>query len=241
MKRLFLLEFRKNRRNIFLYLAAMVAILYQGIGLLGSDFAMLTGSEALGVVRTNLFTTYLLSGAVLSYIIVKDFEVGLIKEYFFMGYTRKEIYTIKYLYLLCKGNVIINLTVFGMVLWKSMQNQYGLKISATEFVFWLKIAAGNLVACFLFFAILLLCVVIIGNVLSLVLYFVGISFLDIIALFLTEKYAMPKWISIRYLAGCFYNRSMPWAEFAAMLVLMLGMGGIFLWVGELVFRGKEYR
>lgn len=219
----------------------MAAALYQGIGLLGEYFSGLGGGGVFRIIGGNLFTTYLLFGAILSYIVVKDFEVGIIKEYFFVGFTRREIYLVKYIYLLCTGSIIINLTVAGMVLWKSITNGYGEGFSGEEILFWGKVVFGNMSACFLFFAIALACAAAVGNVFALVLYFVGISFWDMIALFLVGKYHAPEWISVRKLISRVYDREMPWGEFSVMITVQFGIGFFVLMLGQEIFRRKEYR
>ncbi|MDE6875406.1 MAG: ABC transporter permease [Lachnospiraceae bacterium] len=241
MKKLIRLEFRKNKKCIFLYLAGAAAVLYQGIGLFWEHFSELGGGGAFRIIGRNLFTTYLLFGAILSYVIVKDFEVGIIKEYFFVGYTREEIYWVKYIYLLCTGSIIINLTVAGMVLCKSIVNGYGEGFSGEEIVFWGKVLLGNMSACFLFFAVALLCAVAVGNVLALVLYFMGISFWDMIALFFVGRYHAPEWISVRNLVSRVYDREMMWSEFAGMITVQFGTGVLVLLLGQGIFRRKEYR
>lgn len=241
MRRLLSIEFRKNRKSVFLYLAVAVSLLFQFVGLLGEEYTGLAGRYVIPVIGTNLFTTHLLLEAILSYLIVKDFEAGIIKEYLFVGYTRKEIFIVKSLYLFIESSVIMFFITSGMLLWKILKNGYGAKITGSEVAFLVKMMAGNVAACFFLCAIAVLCVIVTGNALAMVLYFLLVGSWDMAALFLKEKLGVSPWISVRYLVSCFYDGALTAKEYFCSVVILLAGGLLFYMIGLAIFKRREYR
>lgn len=241
MRKILLLEFRKNVKSLFLYCSVIAAAVYQVIGLIGEMYTKLSGKQALLVIGANIFTTHLLLQAVLVFLLVKDFEAGIVKEYIYAGYSRFEIFIAKYLFLFIASSIALLLSTGGVFVWKTVQNGYGTELTGGEVLFLIKIITGSIIACAFFSIFSMFCVIMVNNALA-----VGLTFLiqgvgDIFASIVISNLKAPEWFSIRYLTKCFYNSMLEGKDYGKVLIVTLLAGFIVGYISLWIFRKKEYR
>ncbi len=241
MGRLLKLEFRKNIKSIFLYIGFLGIFAYLITGLLGEMYTNMSGKEALFVIGSCVFTAHLILQSAYTYLVVRDFEAGTIKEYMFVGYSRTEIFSVKYLTLLIESSIALILSSGGIFLWKTLQNGYGAQWNGKEAIFIIKLVVGSIVASAFLSMLSMLCVVIVNNALAVGLAFLLPGILDTVASIAIVKLEAPLWLSVRYLVNCFYSSELKVKDYGIALAAMLIAGVVVGALGMLLFKKKEYR